>query len=90
MENGSIEISASSVEDAIEQGLSRLGRSRSQVEIEVLDPGSRGLLGFGARSATVRLTPTAAPPVQATEPGPVPSHGSTQAEFRCGSCLFAG
>lgn len=74
MENGSIEISASSVEDAIEQGLSRLGRSRSQVEIEILDSGSRGLLGFGARSATVRLTPTTVPPTQAPEPGPVPNH----------------
>jgi spoIIIJ-associated protein len=73
MTNGSIEISASSVEDAVEQGLSRLGRSRSQVEIEVLDPGSRGLLGFGARDATVRLTPTAATSAQATEPEPVPS-----------------
>jgi len=73
MTNGSIEISASSVEDAVEQGLSRLGRSRSQVEIEVLDPGSRGLLGFGARDATVRLTPTAEAPAQATEPEPVPS-----------------
>jgi len=77
MENGSVEISASSVEDAIEQGLSRLGRSRNQVEIEVLDPGSRGLLGFGARDATVRLTPTvsaspAATPVQSREPAPTP------------------
>jgi spoIIIJ-associated protein len=75
MENGSIEISASSVQDAIEQGLSHLGRSRSQVEIEVLDPGSRGLLGFGARDAIVRLTPIVstppvAAPVQSQEPEP--------------------
>jgi spoIIIJ-associated protein len=85
MENGSIEISASSVEDAIEEGLSQLGWSRSQVEIEVLDPGSRGLLGFGARDAIVRLTPSsatspAATPAQATKPEPIPSQEIVETE----------
>ena len=52
------------VEEAIEAGLARLGRRRDEVEVEILDRGSRGLLGIGARPARVRLTyhPPAPPP----------------------------
>jgi spoIIIJ-associated protein len=57
MDSGCIQISAPNVEDAIQQGLSRLGLSRDGVEIDVIDQGSRGLLGLGARDATVRITP---------------------------------
>jgi spoIIIJ-associated protein len=56
MDNGSIQVSAPSAEEAIERGLARLGLSRKDVEIDVIDQGSRGLLGIGARDATVRLT----------------------------------
>jgi spoIIIJ-associated protein len=59
MDNGSIQVSAPSVEEAIERGLARLGLARKDVEIEVIDQGSRGLLGIGARDATVRLTSAA-------------------------------
>jgi spoIIIJ-associated protein len=44
------------VEAAIADGLARLGVDRDAVEIEVLDDGSRGLFGLGAREARVRLT----------------------------------
>jgi len=55
-ERASVEISARSVEEAIEQGLSQLGLERSQVQIEVINPGRSGLLGIGAQDAVVRLT----------------------------------
>lgn len=44
------------VEAAIAAGLAALGLRRDQVEVEVLHPGSRGLLGIGAEDARVRLT----------------------------------
>lgn len=55
-ERASVEISARSVEEAIELGLSQLGLERAQVEIEVINPGRSGLLGIGAQDAVVRLT----------------------------------
>ena len=51
------EFRGKSVEDATEVGLAALGLQRSQVEIEILSRGSRGLLGFGAEDARVRITP---------------------------------
>lgn len=56
-QNESLDVSAKTVEEAIEQGLSRLGVSRDQVEIQILNEGKRGILGFGSEDATVRLTP---------------------------------
>ncbi len=50
-----LEIQAPSVEEAIQQGLQQLNLSREAVEIEVLDEGSRGFLGLGARQAHIRL-----------------------------------
>lgn len=51
------ESSAKTVEDAIAAGLEALGASISDVTIEVLNEGSKGLFGlFGSRQAKVRLT----------------------------------
>ncbi len=55
-ERTTLEKIAPSVEDAIEGGLSELGLSRDMVDVEILDEGSRGLLGIGGRQARVRLT----------------------------------
>lgn len=63
-DNKSIEIKASSVKEAIAKGLTQLGVSQDQVRIEVLDEGSRGVLGFGARDAAVRLTSLTPPPAE--------------------------
>ena len=52
-----IEVRGRTIETAIEQGLEELGLIRSQVAIEVVYPGSRGVLGIGAEDAVVRLTP---------------------------------
>jgi spoIIIJ-associated protein len=71
-ESKSIEIRAANVEAAITKGLAQLGVSQDQVHIKVLDGGSRGVLGFGARDAVVRLTllvaPPAAPPKEPVQP----------------------
>jgi spoIIIJ-associated protein len=50
------------VEEAVEIALEKLGADRDQVEIEVLNPGKGGILGFGAEPAliSVRLTSPAA------------------------------
>lgn len=52
-----IESSGADVETAIAAGLARLGVELSEVEVEILDEGKRGVLGLGAREALVRLTP---------------------------------
>ena len=50
------EYTAKSVEAAVDEGLRQLGVSRDQIEVEVLQEGSRGILGIGASDALVRLT----------------------------------
>ena len=55
--NKSIEISARTQEEAIASGLEQLGASISEVTIDILQEGSKGLFGlFGSRLAKVRLT----------------------------------
>jgi spoIIIJ-associated protein len=54
-EKTTLEIIAPTPEEAIENGLEQLGLSEDMVEVEVLDAGSRGLLGIGGRQARVRL-----------------------------------
>ena len=51
------EVSARTIEEAISQGLEHLGVSISEVTVDVLEEGSKGLFGlFGSRPAKVRLT----------------------------------
>ena len=51
------EASAKTVEEAIELGLQELGVSIGDVDVQVLEEGSKGLFGlFGSRLAKVRLT----------------------------------
>lgn len=61
------------VEEATEAALTALGLKHHQVEIEILSRGSRGLLGFGAEEARVRVT---ALPVAAPKPKPAPAKPS--------------
>ncbi|MER2154393.1 MAG: RNA-binding cell elongation regulator Jag/EloR [Solibacillus sp.] len=44
------------VEEAISLALQKLGHTREQVDVEVLQKGKKGFLGFGARNAEVRVT----------------------------------
>lgn len=52
-----VEKSAKTVEQAVELALQELGVKRDAVEVEVLDPGAKGVLGlFGGKDAQVRVT----------------------------------
>lgn len=78
------------VEAAIEAGLIQLGIGREVVDVEVLDDGSRGLFGLGAREARVRLTvklsgepqqppvPIVAEPDSLSRVDALPAAGSTE------------
>ncbi len=51
-----VEKIAPTVEEAVAEGLAELGLTEESVDVEVLDAGSRGLLGLGGRQARVRLS----------------------------------
>lgn len=53
----SIEISAKSVEEAVELALAKLGLNRSEVEVVVVEEGKKGIFGFGSEEIKVRVTP---------------------------------
>lgn len=55
-EKTTLEVIAPSTDEAIANGLIQLGISEDMVDIEILDAGSRGLLGIGGRQSRVRLT----------------------------------
>lgn len=66
-EKESVEISAKTVEEAINLGLSELGLTRDQVEIEVVNPGRGGVLGIGAEDARVRIVAVTQKPLADAE-----------------------
>ena len=55
-EKTTLEVIAPSVEEAIQKGLDEMNLPREAVDVEVLDPGTRGLFGLGSRQARIRLT----------------------------------
>jgi spoIIIJ-associated protein len=55
-----LESSGKDVDEAIANGLEKLGVSRADVEVTVLDEGSAGFLGLGSREALVSLAPIGA------------------------------
>jgi spoIIIJ-associated protein len=55
-EKTTLEIIAPTTEEAINRGLEQLGLPAESVNIEILDSGSKGLLGIGGRQARVRLS----------------------------------
>ena len=56
----SIEASGKSVDEAILQALSRLGKRRDEVDVTVLQEPSRGAFGIGSKDARIRVTARAA------------------------------
>ena len=56
----SYEYTAKTVEAAVDEGSRDMGVSRDQFDIEVVQEGSRGILGIGATDAVVRLSRKAA------------------------------
>ncbi len=75
----SVDVSAKSVDDAIDEALDELGLKRQQVEIEILSAGMPGLFGIGGEQARVRVTaleegtarPAAEPQMEGEEPAAV-------------------
>jgi spoIIIJ-associated protein len=57
----SVEVSARTVEEAVTKALHQLGLARDQVDVEVIRPGSRGLLGLLGEEAVVRVAPKGQP-----------------------------
>ncbi|UCH42722.1 MAG: protein jag [Dehalococcoidales bacterium] len=53
----SLEVSARTVEEAIQLALDQLGVDREEVEVSVVKEGKPGILGLGADQAVVRVTP---------------------------------
>ena len=50
-----LEYSGKTVEDALTQASVQLGVTSDQIEYEVIDKGSVGILGFGSKDATIRV-----------------------------------
>lgn len=50
-----IEFSGKSVEDALTNALVSLGTTSDQIEYEVVDKGSNGILGFGSKDAIIKV-----------------------------------
>lgn len=72
-QNASVKSKGKSVDEAIKYGLAALNTTADQVDIEVINEGSRGILGIGAEDAEVKLTlkPELMPetdPVEETSP----------------------
>ena len=53
----SLEMSAKTVEEAIQLALEKLNVSREKVEVAVIKEGKPGILGLGGEEAVVRVTP---------------------------------
>lgn len=71
------EFTGKTVDEAVAEGLSKLSVSRSEVAVEVLSKGSRGIFGIGSEPARVRITveparKPARPSDDATQPAAQP------------------
>jgi spoIIIJ-associated protein len=56
-----IEITAGTVEQAIEKAEAQLGLSRDQLKVEVIREGRSGILGVGGREAVIKVSSTTLP-----------------------------
>ena len=56
-----VDTSGRTVEEAVDRAAAELGVNREDLDVEILDPGTRGMLGLGAREARVRVTLTGSP-----------------------------
>lgn len=74
------EFRGKSVEAALAAGLAALRLNRDDVEVEVIRPGSRGVLGIGAEDAIVRLTAVRRSGASEARPAPADRVGRASAE----------
>jgi len=63
----SLEVSAPTVEAAIQKALEQLGISREKVEVTVVKEGRSGILGLGAEEAVVRVSSLAMEPEEISQ-----------------------
>src|SRR6478672_11100058 len=59
MAGQSYDFTGKTPDDAIADGLKTLNLRQDQVDIDILNKGSRGIFGIGSEPALVRLTPRA-------------------------------
>ena len=62
-----LEVSAKTVEEAIQKALEQLGVTREEVEVTVVKEGKHGILGLGAEEATVRVRSLVMAPEEGSE-----------------------
>ena len=62
-----IEKSAKTIDEAIEIAIKELNATKDQVEVEVIEQPSKGIFGFGARMAKVKVTLKDQPKVEVRE-----------------------
>jgi spoIIIJ-associated protein len=70
--NESLDVSAKTIDEAIELGLAQLDLTREQVDVEIIKEGKRGVFGIGAEDALIRLTPKQQALVQPLPPAKIP------------------
>ena len=85
--NGSIRVSAKTVDDAITEALIQLGVTSDKLEYEVIEKGSAGFLGIGMKQAVIeaRRKPEPKPvveeaPAEVSEPEAVPEKNEVKPE----------
>ncbi len=66
----SVEVSAKTVEEAVQQALTRLGRNRDEVEVTVLSEGHRRILGF-VRGENARVKVSVLDSAEPAQPRPI-------------------
>jgi spoIIIJ-associated protein len=74
----SLEITARTVSEAIEKALTKLGKTRDEVEISILSEGSRGILGIGGEDARILVSPRESAPSPRTPASHPPSPSRDQ------------
>ena len=60
----SVETEGATIDEAITRALELLRIERDRVEVEILENATRGVLGFGGKSARIRATVRASLPVE--------------------------
>ena len=71
------EFSGRSVDEAVAEGLAKMGLRNDQAEIEVLSRGSRGIFGLGSEPARVRIARRAPAPSAPAAPAPATTKAAT-------------
>jgi len=80
--NPTIQISAATVDEAIEKGLDQLGVPRDAVNVEILEDAKTGFLGMGNREVKVQLTVQSLEESRQKKPiGSIKRNGSEDLEY---------